>query len=198
MASAAARAALAASPRRVRSMVVQFQLQWRRGRPRRLLLAALGRIQCSRVAACPCAACCSPHGRWCPCNGGTASAAARAALAASPRRAWSRIQPAALGGAAGVQRRRCLDAARWWWLYSEGTASAAVLVVSPRCAVQGAQQAAVGGAAGAQGQRRARVRCAARRVRDGGHAVGYSIISSEGGLSGRSLPCLVKELTCRT
>ena len=74
---------------------------------------------------------------------------------------------------------------RSWWF----------LLAAP---VQGAQRAAVGGAAGAQGQRRARVRCAARRVRDGGHAVGYSIISSEGGLSGRSLPCLVKELTCCT
>ena len=38
---------------------------------------------------CSHAACRSPHAGWWSCSGGTASAAARAASAASPRRAWS-------------------------------------------------------------------------------------------------------------
>ena len=54
------------SPRRRSSGGSAVQFQWRRGRPRKLLLAALGYIRCSKVAACPRAACHPPHGRWCP------------------------------------------------------------------------------------------------------------------------------------
>ena len=99
------------SPRRRSSGGSAVQFQWRRGRPRKLLLAALGYIRCSKVAACPRAACHPPHGRWCPYKlykvqrqqggpGGLSSPLGQG------------FQRAALGGAASVQRRRRFGAAR--------------------------------------------------------------------------------------
>ena len=76
-----------------------IQHHQQRGRPQRPLLAVLGQgvnvlhlmeWQVLGAAVCSRAVCRSMCARWWSCCGGTASAVARVASAASPRRAWSR------------------------------------------------------------------------------------------------------------
>ena len=99
------------SPRRRSSGGSAVQFQWRRGRPRKLLFAALGYIKCSKVAACPRAACHPPHGRWCPYKY-SVSDSEQGGPGGLSSPLGQGFQRAALGGAASVQRRRRFGAAR--------------------------------------------------------------------------------------
>ena len=139
------------SPRRRSSGGSAVQFQWRRGRPRKLLLAALGYIRCSKVAACPRAACHPPHGRWCPYK--LYKVQRQRQRAGRPRRpllaAWSRVSACCTwrgsqcSKAAAFRRRSAA-----WWSHSEGTASAAgrvALAASPRCARPRGSAGCIGG-----------------------------------------------------
>ena len=153
------------SPRRRSSGGSAVQFQWRRGRPRKLLLAALGYIRCSKVAACPRAACHPPHGRWCPYK--LYKVQRQRQRAGRPRRpllaAWSRVSACCTwrgsqcSKAAAFRRRSAA-----WWSHSEGTASAAgrvALAASPRCARPRGSAGCIGGS-----------RCSRAEVRSVQHA----------------------------
>jgi len=143
-------------------------------------------------------------------------AAARAAMAASPRR--TRVTCVWRAAAAGGQQvlkggatRSCAyrsPCGQWCSCCSAcGTQGVQAVVVQvqlrrgrPRRSllatfVQRAPCAALGDAAGAQGRRRASVQHAACHVVDGFEAVGCGLSSGEGGLCSLSSPCSIRGLS---
>ena len=196
-------AACLRAARRVQVVVVQFQLQWQRGR---------WCSWCSTVAVCACAVHCRRgEGDACARGGGEGSHGGFS----SPHARDVCLAGYCCWWAAGAQGRRdarsCAyrsPCGQWCSCCSAcGTQGVQAVVVQvqlrrgrPRrpllaTFVQRAPCAALGDAAGAQGRRRASVQHAACHVVDGFKAVGCGLSSGEGGLCSLSSPCSIRGLS---